>query len=273
MATTEVSICNAALAHLGEASITALTDDTARARACNQFYGPMRDAVLRSHRWNFAQDREALSLPWQTMTSVANSGGLVQVTKAGHGFSTGNRVQVKNTSFADGAWLVTVSSTSVFTLDGSVWSSGVVAGSFVLAPDFGWGYEFTLPTACLRVLEVNGSEEGDNRFPWVVEGRKLLTNQDTANLVYVKQVTDPTLFDPLFVDALSVKLAIKLSDTIRGATSKTEQLTADYERITAPLARRVDANEGRRRKPLKGMNSLAIQARFRGSAVCNNVTD
>jgi hypothetical protein len=93
----------------------------------------MRDAVLRSHRWNFGQARKALTLGWQAMTSVANSSGLVQVTKASHGLTTGDRIQVKSTSFSDGTWVVTVSSTSVFTLDSSVWSSGVVAGSFVLA--------------------------------------------------------------------------------------------------------------------------------------------
>jgi len=49
---TEVSICSNALRRLGDDPITALTDDTERARLCNAFYVPSRDLVLRSHPWN-----------------------------------------------------------------------------------------------------------------------------------------------------------------------------------------------------------------------------
>lgn len=263
MPTTSVEICNLALGHLGEAPIAAINDDNTRARACNKHYDTALEATLRSHRWNFAQSRRVVTIPWQTMASVANSSGLVQVDKTDHGLTTGDRVQVKDTVFANGSFTVTVVNVDLFRLDSSVWSSGVTAGSFVLAPAFGWGYRFTLPTDCLRVLEVNDSEQGDNRSPWIIEGDFLLTNQDTCNLVYIAKITDVAKFDPLFVDAFALSLAVRLTESIRGATAKTEQLTAQYERITAPLARRVDSNEARRRKPLKPMNSLAIQARLR----------
>jgi hypothetical protein len=263
MPATSVDICNLALGHLGEATIADIDDDNTRARACLKHYDTALEATLRSHRWNFAQARRVVDLPWQAMTSVANSSGLVQVTKTDHGLTTGDRVQVKDTVFANGSFPVTVTSSSVFTLTGSVWSSGVTAGSFVLAPAFGWGYRFTQPTDCLRVLEVNDSEAGDNRNPWIIEGDFILTDQEECRLVYLAKVTDVTKFDPLFVDAFALSLAIRLTESIRGATAKTEQLTAQYERITAPLARRVDSNEARRRKPLKPMNSLAIQARLR----------
>ena len=58
---TEVSICSNALRRLGDDPITSLTDDTERARLCNAFYTDARDAVLRSHPWNFAITRASLA--------------------------------------------------------------------------------------------------------------------------------------------------------------------------------------------------------------------
>ncbi len=58
---TEVSICSNALRILGDDPITSLTDDTERARLCNSLYEPARDAVLRSHPWNFAITRATLA--------------------------------------------------------------------------------------------------------------------------------------------------------------------------------------------------------------------
>ena len=58
---TEVSICSNALRRLGDSPITTLSDNTERARLCNAFYGEARDAVLRSHPWNFAITRAALA--------------------------------------------------------------------------------------------------------------------------------------------------------------------------------------------------------------------
>ena len=58
---TEVSICSNALRRLGDSPITSLTDNTERARLCNGFYADARDAVLRSHPWNFAITRATLA--------------------------------------------------------------------------------------------------------------------------------------------------------------------------------------------------------------------
>jgi hypothetical protein len=58
---TEVSICANALRRLGDDPITSLTDDTERARLCNAFYTDARDAVLRSHPFNFSITRTTLA--------------------------------------------------------------------------------------------------------------------------------------------------------------------------------------------------------------------
>jgi hypothetical protein len=54
-AQTEIDICNAALALLGEAPITGFNADTNAERQCELLYDMSRDAVLRGHPWNFAE--------------------------------------------------------------------------------------------------------------------------------------------------------------------------------------------------------------------------
>ena len=129
-------------------------------------------------------------------------------------------------------------------------------------PLFGCDYQYQLPADCLRVLEFNDSECGDVvSDQYIIEGRRLLTNASEAKLVYTKRITDVSAFDSLFVKALAVKLAVAVSETLRGSTGKTGELLQAYEKITAPLARRGDANEGRRRKGLIANNSLMLRAR------------
>jgi len=49
-----VTICNLALAHIGDQSILSLDDPSQEARFANLLYDPTRREVLRSHNWNFA---------------------------------------------------------------------------------------------------------------------------------------------------------------------------------------------------------------------------
>jgi hypothetical protein len=49
-----VTICNLALAHIGDQSILSLDDPSQEARFCNLLYDPTRREILRSHNWNFA---------------------------------------------------------------------------------------------------------------------------------------------------------------------------------------------------------------------------
>ncbi|MEE9366721.1 MAG: hypothetical protein V3W44_08550 [Dehalococcoidales bacterium] len=57
----EVEICNIALNALGEARITALTEDNPRARLCNDNYSGTRDAEIVKREWNFAIARVSLA--------------------------------------------------------------------------------------------------------------------------------------------------------------------------------------------------------------------
>ena len=79
-------------------------------------------------------------------------------------------------------------------------------------PVSGYTYQFVLPTDpyCLRVIEVNEDPTAD----WVVEGRRLLTDDSTAIIKYLAQITTPGNFDSLFVEALAAKMATNLGPLV-----------------------------------------------------------
>lgn len=56
-----VSICNLALSHIGKNNINALTEPTAEARACQQFYAHSRDTLLQVYPWRFAGKTASLA--------------------------------------------------------------------------------------------------------------------------------------------------------------------------------------------------------------------
>lgn len=66
MATSKVQIANLALMHVGENAITSFIEETNAARAINQVYDAVRDAVLTDHLWNFAVKR---IIPGQSATA------------------------------------------------------------------------------------------------------------------------------------------------------------------------------------------------------------
>ena len=81
-------------------------------------------------------------------------------------------------------------------------------------PDFGWEKQFDLPDDFVKlvgVFEDNGTSKNLTLSSFKIEGRLLLTNDTTVKILYVKQVTDTNLFDPLFIEALVLSLAVKLS--------------------------------------------------------------
>lgn len=63
MATSNTSIANLALSHLGVGkAIASLSENSVAAIACNRFYDTALEATLRDHNWPFATKFEALAL-------------------------------------------------------------------------------------------------------------------------------------------------------------------------------------------------------------------
>jgi hypothetical protein len=264
---TDVQICNQALLRLGEPEINALNGTDRASTLCNAFYASTVQEVLRGHRWNFAIKRAILEPAQVTPSGIADSGGLFSVTESSHGLSTGQRVTFaasSNYPQIQATWRVTVVDSNTFTLDDSVFSgSGAVDTTYALAALFGWAYSIALPSDCLRALE---DERTERQFStaWTVESGRVLTDATELEFSYVEDVTTTTRFDPLFIQALILKLAVKLAAGLRGDNALSAALAQEYVALTAPLAKRIDANEGQSRERLMPFQSLAIRARGHG---------
>ncbi len=183
----EVSICNFALTNLGKDNISALTEPTAEARACNQFYAHTRDVLLSGYPWRFAGKTIALA-------QVAND-------KAGK-----------------------------------------------------WGYAYKRPNDCLKLRWVRPgysvddpcqqTEQEEIANPYDVEGDVIYCNLSPAFLRYTWRITDPSKFTPLFIEALSWHLSVKLAMPL----TRDPKVRADAFQLAAKTqaaAEMADANEVR----------------------------
>lgn len=149
-----VSICNLALSNLGKANISALSEMSAEARACNQFYDHVLGTLLQAYPWRFAGKTQSLA---------------------------------EITNDKPGAW----------------------------------GYAYSRPVDCLKVRWVRPEysetdpspqtlqEEIAN--PFDIEGQTIYCNLSPAFLRYTWRASDPATFSPLFIEALSWHLAVRLA--------------------------------------------------------------
>ncbi len=172
MPVSAVDICNIALIKLDNAArIESMDEDYRPARLCNQFYIPVRDALLREHPWNFAQKRIALAK-------------LAEV------------------------------------------------------PAFGFTSKFTIPTDCLHVRQIYPDQE------FVIESGELLTNADTANIIYTRRVENEAEFDACFVTSFAARLACEIAQPLTGSVEKVQAMNTLFLN-ELQKARLADSAEGK----------------------------
>lgn len=105
------------------------------------------------------------------------------------------------------------------------------------APVFEFDNKFTLPSDCLRVLTM----DTEHRFK--IKGRALHTDAPSVSIEYIAREEDPTVYDSLFISALSARLAQRLSYAAHGDKERIEQLGGEYKELLREAKRR-DGQEG-----------------------------
>jgi hypothetical protein len=111
------------------------------------------------------------------------------------------------------------------------------------APDFGWTVQYLLPTDFVRAIYLNGDEVWDPIECWKIEGDRLLTDETTANMVYIfYDGVDTTNLDPLLAEAISLKLAYKMAPVLTGEPEMGSRMLAEYERALS-AAKTSDSQE------------------------------
>jgi hypothetical protein len=147
------------------------------------------------------------------------------------------------------------------------WNFAIARDDLSQLPDVpisGYSFQYQLPTDCLRMLELNGFDQQSRPGYWEVEGKRLLTNDETATIKYIRRVTDCNLFDAIFVDALAIKIAAKLCKPLTGSITMAEQFLTEYEKLTGGRARRVDAFEKNKSPRPAWVDSALVFSRFGG---------
>jgi hypothetical protein len=113
-------------------------------------------------------------------------------------------------------------------------SLAAISGATELVP--GYAYIYAYPTKCMRIRKVYSDNESQN--PVAEDFRPCLSaataqkaiacQLSPAYIEYTYQVTDPTLYDSKFVEALSFKLAATVCVILTGSTEKRDKMVKGY---------------------------------------------
>ena len=112
------------------------------------------------------------------------------------------------------------------------------------APDFEFSYEYQLPTDCIRVLRIN-PEDGLSPgyvYGWGslsdapltgkpiyrLEGRVIVTDLESIDLIYVKRETDPTVYDEGFIEAFACTLAAEVCMRLTSNRELKKEMLQEY---------------------------------------------
>ena len=112
------------------------------------------------------------------------------------------------------------------------------------APVVEYDHAYALPSDCLRVLKIhNGTTDSiATALDYKLEGRNIVTDQDTIFLIYIALDTDPNNYDSYLREAISHQLAADLCYAItNNAALANNYMTRADERLRE--ARFIDATE------------------------------
>lgn len=125
------------------------------------------------------------------------------------------------------------------------WNFAVTMATFsatVNTPIFDYSTEYTIPSDCLRILDIYGEPEWEVGLNAAGTAKVLLANRTSAKVRYIAQVTDTTLFTPAFDEALAARIAADLAYGLVQSISLQDQMFKVYQQLLSQ-ARSFDAQE------------------------------
>ena len=106
------------------------------------------------------------------------------------------------------------------------------------APDWGFTAKFPLPSDFLRLLEVRDLSTGE----FHLEDGFIPANATVLYIRYIASITDPNVYDALFIDTVATRLAAELAEPLTQSTTKKKALLEEYD-VFIDDAKRADAQE------------------------------
>jgi len=121
-----------------------------------------------------------------------------------------------------------------------------------------WGYKkiFPLPGDCIRLLRILDYDSN-----YKVEGRSILSNNNTMKILYISRITDPNQYDELLRETLSAALGADIAYAITSNNRTSQNMIASYQEKLRD-ARFVDSTEGYNINPDNGMTDVVSADTF-----------
>ncbi len=272
--TLDIDICNLSLDLLKQnktvvADITT-TPTSEEEITCARWYDATREALLRSHYWVFARKRKQALLHSITITgaTVANP---VVITAATHGFSDGDEIRINDvlgmTELNGNKYLVANKTAGTLELndfdgtniDGSAFTAYTSAGA-ITPFSFGYSDTYDMPSDYLKLHYIGNDSVDDYKRKYEIQGTQILINNSgatTLNLGYIKNETDVTKFDPLFV----ILFAAELANNMAYKWTLKNSVIQRIETILTNRRAEAKAVNGQDRPPKRIQRSKFINAR------------
>lgn len=136
------------------------------------------------------------------------------------------------------------------------------------APVSDWDSAWQLPADCVRVISLPSDNPYKPHQEFAVEGRLVLVRALTeVTLLYVSSAVPVTSWDPLFIDALSLSLAVKLAKSLAHDVAMSQAAAATLAQLALPAAFTADARES-----MSNENSGPAWRRAKSSVVGSRFT-
>ena len=114
------------------------------------------------------------------------------------------------------------------------------------APAFKWKYNYLVPTDCIRIINLYETTDAyDDQTSWVVEGRNILTDYETAFLSYVSKPQDVSTLNSFVTQCVIQNLAIKLAVPMQLDQGMQNNLLQEFNSVILPQAKSIDAQENK----------------------------
>lgn len=224
-----IDVINMALIGIGEESIISLTDTGKAARNARALYDQKRQALIREHPWHFAMKEMKLTtpLPGGAPFPPSGSGGITTYQNPSPpgwppnppmgGWPPGGAPP----AFAPTGWV---------NGDGWPWAPAIAQnpppGGYPpqTNPVFGYKWAFQLPADYIKFYR---PEYLVTRF--AIQGRTILSNETSVNLVYIADVENEGEWDQLFTEAFAARLGMEICLSVVADPAKVNSATQIYQ--------------------------------------------
>lgn len=139
-----------------------------------------------------------------------------------------------------------------------------ILSSSATAPPFGYSKKFPLPADFIRIADVfNDEGYSVSKSLYAVEDGGVSINSDgtALRIRYVYDFTEVTAMEPLFIDFLSLEIALCIAYKVTDNNTNIQRI-GELHKMRGALSRAIDGQES---PPMRREESRAIRARKLGT--------